>query len=300
MEDNKYKNWVFTWNEGSDPSIPLVSSELLDRFLKTFNDSYVFQIEVGENTHRKHYQGCFRCKIRIRQQTLLKKFVDEFSTLANNLTITRMCGTWDEAMSYSSKTETAVPNTLILSKDLQNYDGKEINFLANHDNRYPWQSSLISILYDKGEISIQTPDDRSIIWITDKKGNSGKSKLVKYLCFNSNDIVKISFGTAGQLRSSVISIGPRKVYIVDIPRTLGEDDSIPALISALEDIKNGYIVSAMYGKHQQLMMDPPHIVIFTNADCPHNMMSADRWKSYNISEEKELSLNDKKPWCSNF
>lgn len=298
-KENKYSNWVFTWNSSSPSENILIDTETLEQFLKGYASEYVYQKEIGENTERLHYQGCFKTKIRTRQQTVLNAFADAFGRdRIVHLTITCAKGTWDQCVAYCSKTESAVLDSLVLSKTLKRYTGTEISFLSQKENRYPWQASIIHHLYDEGEVSIKTPDDRSIIWIQDKQGNSGKSKLVKYLCFNSDDIVKISFGTAGQLRSSVISIGPRKVYIVDIPRTLGDDDSIPSLISSIEDIKNGYIVSSMYGKHQQLMMDPPHIIIFTNAPCPTAMMSEDRWQVYNISATNHLEKVI--PWCASF
>lgn len=297
--DNKYKEWVFTWNSDVVPINTLVSPIKLKNFLQKEFDSYVFQLERGEKEGRDHYQGYIRCKIRTRHQTLLNKFkdifglipditIDERDSLLRNLSLSRMCGTREEAISYCTKSDTAIPDTIIRSKDLEQYNGEEIGFLSDPSLRYPWQNEIMEHIFTRDEESLQIPDDRTIMWITDTKGNSGKSKFIKYLCFTNNDIVKISFGTAGQLRSSIISIGPRKVYIVDMPRTLGDDDSVPSLLSAIEDIKNGYVVSSMYGKHQQLMMDPPHVIIFSNIVCPIGMMSEDRWRNYQITETKFL------------
>jgi hypothetical protein len=36
----------------------------------------------------------------------------------------------------------------------------------------------------------------------------------------------MTFGTTSQLKSAIISAGPKKVYLIDIPRTIGEGDSI--------------------------------------------------------------------------
>jgi len=131
-------------------------------------------------------------------------------------------------------------------------------------------------------------DDRTIIWITDTLGNSGKSKFCKFVCHTNKCAVKIPFGTATQIRSAVISAGPKKVYFLDIPRTLGDDDSINSIISAVEDIKNGFVTSAMYGKFQTMTFDPPHIIIFSNDPCPVTMMSIDRWERYYINQMNKM------------
>jgi len=106
---------------------------------------------------------------------------------------------------------------------------------------------------------------------------------VKWLCVRYPlDIVKISFGTTHQLRSSCISIGSKKCYVVDLPRRLGRDDSLSNIISVIEDIKNGHVTSNMYGRYKNLIMDPPHIVVFSNRKCPKEDLSPDRWVSYSI------------------
>eukprot|EP00481_Brizalina_sp_1-RS-2013_P001407 TRINITY_DN3518_c0_g1_i1.p1 TRINITY_DN3518_c0_g1~~TRINITY_DN3518_c0_g1_i1.p1 ORF type:complete len:107 (+),score=12.12 TRINITY_DN3518_c0_g1_i1:404-724(+) len=87
------------------------------------------------------------------------------------------------------------------------------------------------------------------------------------------------------------------MYIIDIPRTLGEDDSIMSIISVIEHIKDGYMVSSMYGKYQTLTMEPPHVIVFANMPCPRGLMSLDRWDCYNIdSETKTLIDAYPAPW----
>lgn len=291
MDENKYKNWVFTWNANEEGL--LYKPDILESFLKSECSSYIFQFELGEQTNRAHIQGAFVCFNRIRHKTLLNKFREGFKEdRVKYLTLSRMAGSWEDNVKYCSKSSTAVAGSLVQSKDLQKYEGREIAFLSDPKQRYSWQEDVMDALLDPSETRIKDSDDRSIIWISDTKGNSGKSKLVKYLCFSFSDMCKVSFGTAGQLRSSVISAGPKLVYFVDIPRTLGEDDSIPALISCLEDIKNGYVVSSMYGKHTQLMMAPPHVVIFSNQPCPVAMMSRDRWVVFTIADDKTMIHNN--------
>ncbi|AXH74985.1 MAG: Rep [Cressdnaviricota sp.] len=293
--ENKYRNWVFTWNAFLDPkdgSSVLPDSSSLKTFLEFHCEQFIYQKEKGEETSREHLQGAFRTKIRMRKSTLLNLFKQEDFAKTNNLvqylTVERMCGTWTESLAYCSKKETSVGEP-ITSSNLWQYDGGDVNFLEDKEKRHPWQNQIINEIYEANEIDFKVPDDRSITWICDTKGNTGKSKFVKYLCSTNTDIVKITFGTAPQLRSAIISIGRKKVYIIDMPRTLADDDSIPSLISTLEDLKNGFVVSVFYGKYQQLLMEPPHVIIMSNQKCPTNMMSDDRWVKYGIDNDtKEL------------
>lgn len=289
MEANKYSRWVFTWNAnlgffGSTlPVEPLTLQNWMDKeFL-----SFTFQQERGEKEERLHYQGFFVTPIRVRHSTLLKKFAEAHGDI-QNLTINRMCGSLEENIAYATKNDTAIEATQVTSRDLQKYDGRELEFLRKPENRHPWQACILQFILDAAEIAIKNPDDRTIIWITDTQGNSGKSKLIKYLCYNYDDIIKVPFGTATQLRASLISAGAKKVYLVDMPRTMGDDDSIPSLIASIEDLKNGFLVSSMYGKTAKLMMEPPHIIIFSNALCPQQSLSTDRWHRYML---KNLHLH---------
>lgn len=278
-DDNKYKNWVFTFMEGKSP---LPSSTLLKKFLESHSEKYIFQKEKGNETAKEHYQGCFTTRIRTRKSTLLKLVSDSFDI--TNFTVQRMAGSWDENMAYCSKKDTQIEPP-VMSACLVSYNNKDVEFLKEKDKRFPWQQQLIETLFDDSETAIKDASDRQIVWVTDTKGNTGKSKLVKYLCSVYNDIVKISFGTAPQLRSAIISIGIKKVYIVDMPRTKSPEDSVESLISTLEDLKNGFVVSVFYGKYQQLLMEPPHVIVFSNMICPKDKLSLDRWNVYFLERE---------------
>lgn len=293
MEDRKYKHWVFTINEYfEDELYPL------EKFLKTLCTSYVFQEEKGEKTGRDHIQGYFQLKIRKRQKSLLNDFhrfytqhyggnTAQATECLRHVTISRMLGTQDEAIAYCTKTDTQIskPRTFGL---LTQYNASDLKIFDNSATWYPWQKSLMEILFNK-DLTLTEPNDRTIIWVQDLMGNSGKSKLVKHICYNyPEETCKLAFGSSTQLRSACIAAGPRKLYFVDVPRTLGKDDDISEIISVIEDIKNGFVVSSMYGKYQQLMFDPPHIVVFANIHCPSGTLSNDRLEQYTI----HFDIND--------
>ena len=152
-------------------------------------------------------------------------------------------------------------------------DESDIAFIENRSTRKPWQNELMEKFFDDGNNQFLKANDRTVVWIFDQEGAVGKSKFVKWFCkLYESKVCKLPFGSLSQLRSAVISAGPRLVYFIDIPKTRPTDDSLESLISVCEDIKNRHIVSVMYDKYR-------------------NMMMADRWDEYNIS--KKLGIFEK-------
>ena len=70
------KRWVFTWNANEDDRLPSASS--VQDLLNKIASEAVFQLEVGETTNRKHYQGRFSLLNRKSKKALLKIFSEIF------------------------------------------------------------------------------------------------------------------------------------------------------------------------------------------------------------------------------
>lgn len=291
-EDLKYKNWVFTWNAEDDQT--LISTEHVRLIFEDYAETFCFQ---AEKINRLHYQGLFTLKIRKRFKTVLNDIERKLVSLGlscgiKNLTIDKMHGSLEEAIEYCTKSDSRVEGPFY-SYNIQPYIPHDLAVFTDYDNLYNWQKETCKMIFGGNGFTknsfIQPADDRTIVVIVDKKGNSGKSKLVKNLCYMfPKEVAKLAFGSSQQLRSAIISAGPRKAYFLDIPKTLGDSDNIPDIISAIEDLKNGFIVSSMYGKYANLMMAPPHIILFTNFEIDTDMMSIDRWKVFAVTPVKTL------------
>ena len=168
-------------------------------------------------------------------------------------------------------------------KKRKQYEGKDLLCMKTP---LPWQAAVVSMLQ-------ADPDDRTLIWIADTVGNHGKSKLMKWLRFQPDmDCARVPMGSATQIKTSVIEKGAHRTFMVDLPRTVGKEERIQEIYSALEEIKNGWVESAMYGKNLELLMEPPHVIIFSNYYPMLTHMSTDRWRVYKlctISDEATLS-----------
>ena len=166
------------------------------------------------------------------------------------------------------------------------YKGEDIAFFNDPKNWYSWQNDFYNLIFNE-DGSFKDPHPRHIISLIDKEGNTGKSSFLKWLSFtHPNDIGRLGYGTTGQLRSAVINIGTKKLYIIDLTRAKGKEDREEDLLSVTEDIKSGNVFSSFFGSGKALLMSPPHIVISTNYELKYNLLSEDRWRIYEIKNKK--------------
>lgn len=298
----KYRNWMVTIMTDKEGKLELPTIDAMKHVFSEEGNTWVFQEEIHENAEMKgktHYQCCLVTKIRKRKLTLLKTLSEGLGHPVERIRVEKMNGSLEQGIAYCSKGETKMDDTHF-SEDLKSkYDYSDIDFLYDKEKRFPWQNAILEELFNSVPTDLKVADDRTIIWITDHEGCTGKSKLVKFICAHNNNSVKLGFGSAGQTRSAVVSVGAKELFIIDIPRTLGDDDSMNSLISCLEDIKNGFVSSNFYGKYESSLFKNPHIVVFSNMICPQSKMSSDRWKNYFIVDKQLLTSEtvDRMRYC---
>jgi len=183
------------------------------------------------------------------------------------------------------------------------YSGKDLERFKDIKNWYPWQlkvfNHIFNVVKSKDGYNYQSvfkePHPRHIINIVDKKGNSGKSSFFKYLFYQfPEDIGRLGYGSTSQLKSSVVNIGKKKLYIVDLARSKGKQDSQEDLLAVLEDLKSGLITNPMYGAGKTLLMEPPHIIVSCNYELDYELLSSDRWEVYQIASKDLIKINHKK------
>lgn len=80
------------------------------------------------------------------------------------------------------------------------------------------------------------------------------------------------------------------LFIINLTRSQGEEESFKDLFSAIEEIVDGYCVDVMYGKYIEVIFDPPLIIVFTNERISNylNYLSKDRWVRLVIDSDKNL------------
>lgn len=159
-----------------------------------------------------------------------------------------------------------------------------------------WQEELFQIISGK-------PDDRKVIWIYDKMGGIGKSRMARWMMNNKLAYVIKQFGgeyhASTTIKEAIESGWDKKVLIADLTRSNADKD----IYSPIEAIKDGMMTSVKYGG-KTICFDPPHVVIFANFLPDVKKLSMDRWdiwditKSadglYNISRPSAYTLNENK------
>jgi hypothetical protein len=154
-----------------------------------------------------------------------------------------------------------------------------------------WQRKLL-------EICDQEPDDRSIYWIYDEKGNTGKSSFSKFLkqhkCEGS-EYSWLALSNIGKQQDNyhVIAEALKSGWngwgaVVDLSRSYETSWSI---YSTLEALKNGSITSTKY-MGSTVNMAAPHVIVFANWWPNTTKLSLDRWKIYELLENYDWERRD--------
>lgn len=246
-------------------------------------DRWIFQKEL---TPQKgfHLQGYLHLgpdkKYRKRADHLQRILEPRFLELGCRIRVQKSSTDGIEALrTYCMKTASRVEGPWA---DRPIYMGSDLNAVRNLP--FPWQQRIRSM-------RLTVPDDTTIYHIHEPTGGVGKSKLTKFMTWTYKDCKEIPLGNATQLKTNVIRKGPARMYFIDIPRTTGTTEKEVDLYSAIEAVKNGYVSSGMYGKDEELYMDPPHVVVFSNKPPPIRRLSLHKWKCFTVGVDKTLC-----PW----
>lgn len=310
--NNQLYRWCFTINDprnkaevgecqDQDRFLP---SHLLQRIIELELDSkdWIFQLERGEEG-RLHYQGAFSLRKKVLKSSLLRSFravykvlYDEAETgctveqIFKNTTIMPMLGSKEEAWKYCSKEDSREKGPW--SKETKGqYNGED---LPSRHNFYYYQQYVLAMFEQHKK---KPSPNREVNWLYDPIGNTGKSVLTKYLLWKHGaDVMIVPRANAQNMRTVIIDRGPKLLYLFDIPRTLGREEHKEDIYSVIEDVKNGTVLSAMYGRDAQLLMYPPIVWVFSNYRPEVESLSLDRWRIFIMKEDKRLEI-EKPVWA---
>ena len=174
-----------------------------------------------------------------------------------------------------------------------NYNGEDLQILENPENWHEWQVQLYKkLFYASGELKPAPPEDRKIIFLYDPKGCSGKSTFFKWLFWKHSSLIGyLTVGSASQLRSAVCKIPYKSIYLCDLARSTGSQDTsrLVDLMSLVEELKTGAIVNVMYGKHDLILQNKSHIIVSSNFLVDPASLSKDRLQILKITNNGTLT-----------
>jgi hypothetical protein len=256
--------------------------------LKAMGKKWCFQKEQGDSGY-VHWQGNISLIKKRRPaeiHNLWKKlfadgelpidFPNHFEPLSNNARGSTSNNPGESL--YSLKLDTRIEGPW---KDTDKeiyipYDVRELMEMESFPS--PWQRDVIDML-DVREI-------RKVDIIIDKDGGKGKSSLVRYLGCQGK-AKKIPFANDFKdVMRMVMDMPTQKMYFIDMPRAIGKE-RLYQLYGAIEEIKGGYAFDDRYS-FKDKYFDPPRVIVITNTAPDLNLLSADRWKLWEIDPEEGL------------
>lgn len=290
MAYNESKYWIGTW-ETNVGQHKLPDERKLKKFLDQFTEYSVFQLEKGEKAAKLHYQIALHLKgPRMNRKKLLDLF-EKYLYNVKGLSL-RIAHNKEAILEYCSKEETRVGET--------SYAGSKNKFYEEISSMKlkPWQQELNDFL--KCTLHVKEFRDRKIIWVQDSQGGTGKSAFAKWLVFGQKEMKahKLPVDRVDRLNAAVSKIVPKEsvdIFVINLTRSQGKEQSYADLFSAIEEIKDGHIATVMYGNYVEVGFKPPHIVVFSNLELAEfrKYLSEDRWLETSItknSQTKEIQI----------
>lgn len=239
------------------------NAKIMKEHLAQNCDKYIFQAEYTSNN--PHYQGYCHLKTgKDRPKTLGRKWN---STLFGVEVRVASTNGKEKLKGYCMKDDTRIAGPWA---DKKLYLGKD---LWPESKMPAWQQSMLAIVSKE-------PDDRTMHWVYDPIGNNGKTKFCKYLVFKRN-AVGLVYGHSGDVLNLVSKLPNRPIYAWNLTRAKPANLSELDLYSAMESVKDGFFVNLKY-ETKQVLMEPPHVIVFANHRPQLHQISSDRWKLWTI------------------
>ena len=143
----------------------------------------------------------------------------------------------------------------------------------------PWMTTLKNRL-------AQPTTFRSITWIWEPIGNTGKTYFAKYLHYFYGAI--LTGGKGSDMKHAIARW--RQItghYPVTIIIDLARSDTIDVDgYRTIEQIKNAIFFSGKYQSGMVASVEPPNMLIFANVPPKRQNMSLDRWDIFRIENSK--------------
>lgn len=137
-----------------------------------------------------------------------------------------------------------------------------------------WQQELLTSL--SGD-----PDDRSIVFVVDIKGNSGKTWFTKYYCQHHSDAFKLQPGKRADMAYCLPDDPNLRVVFLDCPKSK-QGEFIQ--YDFLENLKDRDVFSPKYESCYK-SYGPLHVVVMTNELPEKDKLIADRFDIIKVAPD---------------
>ena len=159
---------------------------------------------------------------------------------------------------------------------LELYRQKRLRLDINEAILRPWQK-------DAFDLFKQIPDDRTVYWIYDDEGNSGKSWFQNYVeaYFGYNRVFRCDLRIRHRDMCNIMrkrSITTVDIFLFNDSRSIKGEE--PNMYRILEDIKDGAAATSKYDNQLMKFKTPNFVVVFSNSWPNRKNLTKDRWRMY--------------------
>ena len=259
----------------------------LENVNKNYTDieDFMGQLETGTETSIPHYQLAIKANSLCTKKKVLEAFEQKIEGHIN----VQIQFNLDDMKNYCSK------ETNFISEQ---YSGKiykhqwQMDFLERKpqlkevlNNPYIWQEFVRKELLDK------VPDDRTVDWIIDPVGNTGKSSFARaYVSEVPTDGILMKIDNLDRMELTLIKkienyrmkhYKDPKVIFFDFPRA-SDSSKIISATALMEDAKSGHLETTFGGKHKEIDISDVHIIVLSNNAPDLSVLSVDRWRLWRL------------------
>ena len=149
----------------------------------------------------------------------------------------------------------------------------------------PWQAEVLGFVED--------PDLRTIHWIVGEIGGEGKTFI--------QDVIRTRYGTRRVFKSEINTRKADIAYALTQEALTCKDIFLFNLLRSdfevaygvLENIKDGYLMSAKYKSTTLRIKTPNVVIVFSNRFPDLTQLSRDRWRIYDINNDRLVDGHNK-------
>ena len=150
----------------------------------------------------------------------------------------------------------------------------------------PWQKDAFDLFW-------WIPDDRTVHWIYDEEGNSGKSWFQNYVqaYFGYHRVARIDLRIKHADILNVLrkrSLATTSIFLFNDSRSASGNGV--DLYRILGDVKDGQAVATKYDSKNISFKTPNTVMVFSTAYPNVDKLSRDRWRIYKVCKDKLSEL----------
>jgi|GEM_PF-3349872 len=252
-------------------------------------EDFIGQLETGKETSIPHYQLAIKANSLCTKKKVLEAFKEKIEGHIN----VQIQFNLEDMKNYCLK------ETDFISEQ---YSGKiykhqwQMDFLERKpqlkevlNNPYIWQKFVRKELLDK------LPDDRTVDWIIDPVGNTGKSSFARaYVSEVPTDGILMKIDNLDRMELTLINkienyrmkyYKDPKVIFFDFPRA-SDPSKIISATALMEDAKSGHLETTFGGKHKEIEISDIHIIVLSNNAPDLPVLSVDRWRLWRLGGQQ--------------